>query len=291
MSSSKRMRSISRARGETSCHKAIELRALLGALEVGILGAERVLQRHRVAGLALRRVQRQRAARAARLHRLEDLLVADADRLGQLAGRRRAIELLREARQRALDAQRDLLDAARRAHHPRLIAEVSLELAGDRRDREGAERVAAGRVVAIDRLHQRDRRDLDEVLQRLAATLVATGQRPRERQEALDQQCAGTAIATVDPGAKQAQVFTRAPVAADVTARRCLCFTVAAGDGRVQCCHVLTSRCRALDDRRNLSAATSEAVVPGVCGTHGGTPENGGSAPRRFLSCAWSKVS
>ena len=78
---------LARARRDLG-HQAIELGARLGALDVGILGAERVLQRHRVAGLALGRVQRQRAAGAARLHRLEDRLVADADGRRELARRR-----------------------------------------------------------------------------------------------------------------------------------------------------------------------------------------------------------
>ena len=88
MSSSKRIRRIARERGETARQQPIELGARLGALDLRVLGAKRVLERDRIAGLALRRMQRQRAARAAGLHRLEDLLVVDADRGRELARRR-----------------------------------------------------------------------------------------------------------------------------------------------------------------------------------------------------------
>jgi hypothetical protein len=46
------------------------------------------------------------------------------------------------------------------------------------------------RVEALDRLQQPERGDLDQVVERLAGTLVAARELPRERQEALDERLA-----------------------------------------------------------------------------------------------------
>jgi hypothetical protein len=63
-----------------------------------------------------------------------------------------------------------------------VVAEVALDLADHRRHRIGAERDAAVGVVAVDRLHQPDRGDLDEVVGRHARRLVAARDRARQRQ-------------------------------------------------------------------------------------------------------------
>jgi hypothetical protein len=72
----------------------------------------------------------------------------------------------------------------------------------------------------------------------------------------------------------------RAWVARDL-GRRYLGVTIRAGDGRVQCSHVLTSNSRSSEDRRNLSGLlTSEAVVPAWASTPALGPENqGGASP------------
>ena len=70
----------------------------------------------------------------------------------------------------------ELLDAAAGAHGPALVAEVPLQLADDRPGREGGEVDAAGRVEPVDRLDQRHRRHLHEVVQRLAPVEEASGE-------------------------------------------------------------------------------------------------------------------
>ena len=63
--------------------------------------------------------------------------------------------------------QRELLEVARDPHGPRAVAEVALDLAEDRRDRVARERHLARQVEAVDRLHEAQRRDLEEVVERL----------------------------------------------------------------------------------------------------------------------------
>ena len=57
--------------------------------------------------------------------------------------------------------------------------------------------VSRSRVEAVDRLQQAERRDLHEVVERLAAALVAAGELARERQEALDERVARGRIAAL----------------------------------------------------------------------------------------------
>ena len=59
----------------------------------------------------------------------------DLEQLGDLGDRRRALELVAELRDRALDRADPLLQAARHAHRPDAVAEVALQLAEDRRRR------------------------------------------------------------------------------------------------------------------------------------------------------------
>ena len=77
----------------------------------------------------------------------------------------------------------ELLEVARGAHGPALVAEVALELAQDRRRRKGRERDAAIGIEAVDRLQQPERRDLDEILGLRVVMPVALGEVPGERQE------------------------------------------------------------------------------------------------------------
>ena len=62
---------------------------------------------------------------------------------------------------------------------------MALELAGDRRDGERREADVARDVEAVDRLQQPERRDLLEVLERLALAHVASRQAPGERKHPL----------------------------------------------------------------------------------------------------------
>ena len=67
------------------------------------------------------------------------------------------------------DAQGEILEVAGDAERPRLVAEVALELAGDRRDRVARERHAAVGVEAVDGLDEAEARDLEDVVERLPA--------------------------------------------------------------------------------------------------------------------------
>src|SRR5205085_1525629 len=80
----------------------------------------------------------------------------------------RAAELLAQRRDRAVELEVELLEPARHAHRPSLVAEVSLQLSGDRRRGEGGELQAPWRLEALDRLEQPDERDLSEIVERLA---------------------------------------------------------------------------------------------------------------------------
>jgi hypothetical protein len=86
---------------------------------------------------------------------------------------------------------------------------VTLELAKDRRHGERRERGRAGRLEAVDRLQQAERGDLDEVVERLAAALVAARELARERQEALDERLASRGIAVAVVALQQALVLAR----------------------------------------------------------------------------------
>ena len=76
--------------------------------------------------------------------------------------------------------------------------------------REGGERRLAGRVEAVDGLQQAERGDLDEVVELLAAALVAARQLARERQEARDERLAGRRVALPVVALEQAPVLLRA---------------------------------------------------------------------------------
>jgi hypothetical protein len=85
-----------------------------------------------------------------------------------------------------------------------VVAVVALQLADDRRDGECRELAAALGVEAVDRAEQSDARDLDEVVERLGAAVVAPGEAAGERQEALDELVAGGEVAEARVAAEQA---------------------------------------------------------------------------------------
>jgi hypothetical protein len=70
-----------------------------------------------------------------------------------------------------------------------VIAQVAAQLAQDRGNREGAERGAAIRVVAVDRLDERQAGDLEQVVERLGrvreAHRHAAGERLESRRQPL----------------------------------------------------------------------------------------------------------
>ena len=137
------------------------------------------------------------------LERLQHLLLLDARGLRELGDRRRAAELHRLLLDdlRELDVQ--LLEAARNAHGPALVAEVALDLADDVRRRVRRQLDAAVDVEAVDRLDQADTADLDEVVELLAAVRVAPRERADEREVLLDQLLARGEVALLVVAAQQ----------------------------------------------------------------------------------------
>ncbi len=117
------------------------------------------------------------------------------------------------------EREAELLQVARRAHVPGRVAEVAAQLAEDRRDRVGREREPALRVPAVHRLDQADRGDLDEVIERLARSPVAQGERAGERHVALDQLLAGPLVALLDEP-HEPLIFTLPARAIDGIGRR-----------------------------------------------------------------------
>src|SRR3954452_17436705 len=198
------------ARGDRP-HELLERRAVLGEAEALLGGADRVAERFpRLVLVAARRRQRRGAVGARRLQRLEPVLLREADRLGDLRHGRRAAQVGRELRHLAVDPQRELLQVARHAHRPGAGAEVALDLAEDRRHGVARERHVAAEVEAVDRLHQAQARDLEEVVERLLGARVAAGELAGERQKALDEHLAIDRVATVEVALEERAIFAGA---------------------------------------------------------------------------------
>ena len=134
-----------------------------------------------------RRGERERRVGLPALERLEHLFLVDAGRLRELGDRRRALELHGQLLEEMREPHVQLLQAARHADRPALVAEVPLDLADDVRRRVRRQLDAAVDVEAVDRLDEADAADLDEILELLAAIGVAAGERADERQVLLDQ--------------------------------------------------------------------------------------------------------
>src|SRR5690242_5340304 len=153
---------------------------VLGQLVAGVLAAQ---LGDRASFLVLvarpRRLERHAVVRGGRLQRLEHLLVCELGRLGQLGGRGRAAERARQLGHGTVDLEHALLDRARHVHRPADVAEVALELAEDRGNREAGEGHAAGGVEAVHGLDETHARHLEEIVHRLVRALVAAGKLAR----------------------------------------------------------------------------------------------------------------
>lgn len=93
-------------------------------------------------------------------------------------------------------ARRSLLVRARNVDVPGAVAQVALDVLGDRRHRVRAEGQSARGVEAVDRRDQAEIGDVVEVLARVAGRRVALRQRPRERHEPQRQLLACAPVAT-----------------------------------------------------------------------------------------------
>ena len=85
----------------------------------------------------------------------------------------------------------ELLQAARDAHRPALVAEVALDLPEDVRRGVGRELDVPVHVEAVYGFDQADRGHLDQVVDGLAAARELAGQELRERELLLDHPLAG----------------------------------------------------------------------------------------------------
>jgi hypothetical protein len=116
----------------------------------------------------------------------------------------------RQSRDGAVDLQRELVQVARNADRPRVVAEVAFDLAQDGRHRIARERDPALGVEPIDRLDESQAGDLEEVVEGLLSPLVAGGELARERQEALDQHVAVDRGALVEVTLEEHAIFADA---------------------------------------------------------------------------------
>ena len=184
-SSTNRSRSTWRCARGSPRHGDRQRRPLVDQCELLVVGAEQVDQRRAV--LVAGRVERVRPVRARGGLGLDHLLDGQAQRVAELGGGRRAPERRAQPLGLPCDPERPVLDRPRHMERPPAVAEVTLELAEDRRDREAREAGALGRVEAVDRLDQAERGDLHEVVERLVRVAVAAREAARERQEPLDE--------------------------------------------------------------------------------------------------------
>src|SRR3954452_1255945 len=179
---------------------AAQQHAMLGERVALVVAADRV---ERAGALGERLVERHHPVGIRGAQRLEHLLDTGAERARDLGHSRRAAELARQRLASAHDARAELLDVARDAQHPAAIAEMALELAGDRRHGERREAHLPRNVEADDRLQQPQRRDLLEVVERLAPADVPARQAARERQHPLGELRARGTIPVLVPPAQE----------------------------------------------------------------------------------------
>ena len=102
-----------------------------------------------------------------------------------------------------------LLQAARNAHGPCLVAEVPANLTGDVGRREGGQLIAPLNVKAVDRRDEADGAHLHEVLERFAAIGVLACEVAYEREVHRDEFVANKRT-VLDRGDKESEEFVLA---------------------------------------------------------------------------------
>src|SRR4029450_6009306 len=112
-------------------------------------------------------MQRARRVGVGGVESVEHVPLLHPGRLGELGHGRRAPELCGELVEHARESNGQLLEAARDVHRPRLVPEVSADLADDRRHGVARELDAPFDVEAVDGLDETESTDLHEVLERL----------------------------------------------------------------------------------------------------------------------------
>src|SRR4051794_31829113 len=188
-----------------AAQQRVDRGGVLHASVAGVLDRRRG-ERRLLAG-ARTRLERLGAMRARALERVEHAL----DRLPELGGEpgpgRRAAQPDGQRMRDPLDAQRELLELARHAHGPAVVAEVALDLPEDRGRGERREGAATVGVEALDRLDEGQRRHLSDVVG-LAAAGIAAREMHGERQEARDQRIPHRSLAVAAVAAEQLVLLT-----------------------------------------------------------------------------------
>ena len=165
---------MARSRSASPHHHRAQQQAGLGRAVAVVVEGQQLTERRRAVATG-RVVQGRRHEAAVAGQRLDDVLGALLEPVGDLLGPRGAAELVGQLGVGHVDPGLELLDPARRPDHPAVVAEVLAQLAPDGRDGVGEEVVARGHVVPLARLGQRQGRHLPEVVQRDAARAVAGG--------------------------------------------------------------------------------------------------------------------
>ena len=99
---------------------------------------------------------------------------------GDLGRGRKAAQLLGQAGSRTVDLHRQLLEPARQADVPDVVAEVAPQLAEDGRHGERGKRLSPRWIEAVDGFHQPEAGDLDQVVQGLGmAPIPSASERAR----------------------------------------------------------------------------------------------------------------
>src|SRR5512133_1305527 len=203
-----------------NAHELLEHRALFGACESVLVGAQGVAERGVIVVLAAWGVQRGRSVGAEGLQGLDDVFLVGAHVGGDLGDGRLAAEREREFGPRPLDPHGKFPEVARDTYGPGTVAVVALDLAGDGGDRVAGERNVACEVEAVDGLDQCQAGDLEQIVEGLGRSLVAACQVSGQGQEALDDHLPVDRVAVVQVALEEGPILAGARVCGIGSPRR-----------------------------------------------------------------------
>src|SRR5947209_5922763 len=136
------------------------------------------------------------------LERLQDILDAELEILGELGHAGRPPGPGHHPLATFFDLQRKFLRSARNVHGPSEVAEITLEFTEDRWHGEGRERSSTTRVEPVDCFHEPEARHLKKIVERLVGAAVTARQLARKRQEAFNEQLPRALVTIVLPAAE-----------------------------------------------------------------------------------------
>jgi len=177
---------------------------IIGQAQLVILGAEGIDHRSALAlAVIVGGIQRGGVMSPRGLERVKHVLDAELEIQSQLLHRRGPAGLGAQLLLGVLDLDRPLLSSPGHVHRPAQIPEISLELAKDRRHGERGERRPTAGVESVHRLDEAETGDLEQIIEGLASTVVASGQLARQRQEAPNQLVSGPAVLALMPAGEE----------------------------------------------------------------------------------------